>query len=59
MICFFSGQEECSKVGVTILKEGGNAVDAAIATMLCDGVVEPEYCGIGLCLYFASLNDFK
>lgn len=29
----------CSNVGVDVLKEGGNAVDAAIATTFCVGVV--------------------
>ncbi|CAH1711156.1 unnamed protein product [Aphis gossypii] len=37
----------CSKIGVDIMSKGGNAVDAAIATLLCDGVVCPEYLGIG------------
>jgi len=30
-----------------VISKGGNAVDAAIATMLCDGVLCPEYMGIG------------
>jgi len=29
------------------MSNGGNAVDAAIATMLCDGALCPEYMGIG------------
>jgi len=34
-----SENERCSFIGVEILKEGGNAVDAAIAATFCTGVV--------------------
>ena len=37
----------CSQVGVDILKVGGNAADAAIASTLCLGVVNPTSSGIG------------
>ncbi|RUS29960.1 hypothetical protein BC938DRAFT_480012 [Jimgerdemannia flammicorona] len=37
----------CSEAGVEILKEGGNAVDAAIAGALCLGVVNMFSTGIG------------
>jgi len=29
----------CSKIGVDVMKNGGNAVDAAVATTFCTGVV--------------------
>lgn len=38
---------ECSKVGRNILKKGGSAVDAAIATTLCVGVINMHSTGIG------------
>jgi hypothetical protein len=34
-----SENKRCSKIGVDVMKEGGNAVDAAIATTFCVGVV--------------------
>jgi len=37
----------CSKVGRNIMLEGGNAVDAAVATLFCTGVVNPQIAGIG------------
>ena len=33
--------------GIKILRNGGNAIDAAIATNIVQGVVAPETCGIG------------
>ncbi|KAL2251136.1 UNVERIFIED_CONTAM: Glutathione hydrolase 3 [Sesamum indicum] len=37
----------CSEIGVTVLEKGGHAVDAAVATALCLGVVGPMSSGIG------------
>ncbi|XP_076450372.1 glutathione hydrolase 1 proenzyme-like isoform X2 [Babylonia areolata] len=37
----------CSEVGRDILAEGGSAVDSAVATLLCVGVLQPHSMGIG------------
>ena len=36
-----------TELGSLVFKKGGNAVDAAIATNLVQGIVAPETCGIG------------
>jgi gamma-glutamyltranspeptidase/glutathione hydrolase len=39
-------QPEASEAGAEILRAGGNAVDAAIASALVQGVVDPLMCGV-------------
>ncbi|KAL8787673.1 MAG: hypothetical protein Q9213_002104 [Squamulea squamosa] len=37
----------CSRVGVNLLKDGGNAADALVGTVLCIGVIGMYHSGIG------------
>ena len=38
---------EASKIGLDVLKQGGNAIDAAVAVGFALGVCEPQSSGIG------------
>lgn len=46
-----SAQPLCTQAGVEILRKGGSAVDAAIATNACLGLMEPTANGLGGDLY--------
>ncbi|XP_025416058.1 glutathione hydrolase 1 proenzyme-like isoform X2 [Sipha flava] len=37
----------CAQIGVDVMTKGGNAVDAAIATIVCDGALCPHQMGTG------------
>ncbi len=50
-----TAQPEASEAGARVLQQGGNAVDAAMAAALVQGVVDPQMCGIagfGTCQIF-------
>nr|ANY57945.1 Gamma-glutamyltransferase [uncultured bacterium] len=47
---------EATRIGLRVLKRGGNAVDAAVATAAALGVTEPYSAGIGGGGYFVHYN---
>src|SRR5947209_5380042 len=47
-----------AEIGLDVLKQGGNAVDAAVATSAAMGLMEPMSCGVGGDL-FAIVWDAK
>lgn len=40
-------ETECSRIGAHVLRQGGHAVDAAVAATLCIGVLSPADSGLG------------
>ncbi len=52
-----AGHPQATAIGVEVLKSGGNAIDAAVATSLALGVAEPYGSGLGgklMLLYFEA-----
>ncbi|XP_075157052.1 scoloptoxin SSD14 [Haematobia irritans] len=42
-----SDKSVCSNIGKTLMQQGGNAMDAALGTLLCNGLVTMQSMGIG------------
>lgn len=37
---------ECAKMGASILKKGGSVADAAVTTIICEGITCPQSTGV-------------
>src|SRR5438067_271183 len=42
-------QPAAAEAGLKVLRQGGNAIDAAVTAAFCQGVLDPQMCGIGGC----------
>src|SRR5579871_5551392 len=51
-----ASQPLAAQIGLEMLRKGGNAIDAAIATDAALGLVEPMSCGVGGDLYALVWN---
>lgn len=49
--------KECAVIGGDVLRRNGSAVDSAIATLFCMGLVIPESCGVGGSAYWTILDS--
>lgn len=58
-----TGKYEATKIGVDIIKQGGNAIDAAVAAGFALGICEPQSSGIGgggfMVIRFAKTGETK
>lgn len=56
-------QPRAAEEGAKILEQGGNAIDAAIASAFTQAIVDPQMCGIGgwgmMTVYFAKSKELK
>jgi gamma-glutamyltranspeptidase/glutathione hydrolase len=58
-----SGHPLASEAGLRVLKSGGNAIDAAVATWAVQGLTEPHMTGLGgdafILIYVAKTREVK
>lgn len=57
-----SESSAAAKVGLDVLSQGGNAVDAAVAAGFAIGVTQPDHCGLGAAgalVYRSAQGDVK